>query len=132
MLPREIIKTIEDYIPRIVTIFLTKDNYLLNHKHVRQYINNKHIENFIRAMIRQDNYFVFKQLLVENSDRWLNLKKYYYKNCIYSNYIHFLDEYCIDNESTRCRKLIMELIEELGLSKNRHKKNVVQYIRWTH
>ena len=129
-LPEEIIQVIKKYIPKIVTIFLTKEDYIGNHRVLRKYINNRNIENFIRAMVRQDTYFVFKQLLVENSERWLNLKKYYYKNCIYSNYIHFLDEYCIENESSECRKLIMVLLEELGLSRNQHKKNVVQYIRW--
>jgi hypothetical protein len=81
-------------------------------------------------MIRQDNDFVFKQLLKENYQRWLNMKKCYYKNCIYSNYITFLESYAIDNESTKCRKLIIDLFQELGLSKNQHKKNVSKYIRW--
>jgi len=81
-------------------------------------------------MVRQDNDFVFKQLLVENYQRWLNMKKYYYKESIYSNYINFLDSYAIDNESTKCRKIIQDLFEELGLSKNQHKKNTIRYIRW--
>ncbi len=81
-------------------------------------------------MVRQDNDFVFKQLLVENYKRWSNMKKYYYKESIYSNYVHFLDSYAIDNDSTKCRKIIQELFKELGLSKNQHKKNTIRYIRW--
>uniref|UniRef100_A0A6C0KP18 Uncharacterized protein n=1 Tax=viral metagenome TaxID=1070528 RepID=A0A6C0KP18_9ZZZZ len=59
------------------------------------------------------------------------MKKYYYKNCIYSNYLIFLESYSIENESSKCRKIIIDLLEELGLSKNRFKKkNVIKYIRW--
>jgi hypothetical protein len=81
-------------------------------------------------MIRQDNDFVFKQLLVENRKRWFEMTKWYYKSCIYSNYITFLEMYALDNESKKCRNLITELFEEQGLSKNQHKKNVIKYIRW--
>ena len=81
-------------------------------------------------MIRQDNDFVLKQLLIENYKRWLNMKKCYYRNCIYTNYITFLESYSIDNESIKCRKLINNFFEELGLRKNQHKKNVIKYIRW--
>jgi hypothetical protein len=82
-------------------------------------------------MVRQDNSFVFNQLLIENEKKWLNMKKYYYKNCIYANYLIFLDSYSLENESTNCRKLLIELFEELGLSKNRFKKkNIITYIRW--
>ena len=129
-LPEDLIYIIQSYIPDIVTLFLTKKDYLEKHALVKKYINKRNIENYIRCMIRQDNNFVFNQLLKENYKRWINMKKCYYKNCIYSNYINFLESYSIDNESTKCRKTIVELFNELGLSKNQHKKNVSKYIRW--
>ena len=58
------------------------------------------------------------------------MKEYYYKDRIFSNYLIFLDTYTIDNESIKCRKLIKELFEILGLNKNQHKKNTIRYIRW--
>jgi hypothetical protein len=82
-------------------------------------------------MVRQDNDFVFNLLLVENYKRWLNMKKYYYKECIYGNYVNFLESYAIDNKSLKCRKLIINFFEEQGLNKNQHKKNIIRYIRWT-
>ena len=97
---------------------------------MKQYINKQNIENYFRAMIRQDNNFVFKQLLVENKNKWLDMKKYYYKTGIYTNYITFIYSYAIENESTKCRQLFNDLIQELGLSKNQHKKNIIKYIRW--
>lgn len=52
--------------PKIVKLFLSKQIYLEDHWIVRKYINKRDIENYIRAMIRQDNSFVFNQLLIEN------------------------------------------------------------------
>ncbi len=129
-LPDVIIDIIHSYIPKVVMIFLTKENYLKDHHLIRKIIDKRKIEQYIRCMVRQDNDFVFKQLLVENYQRWSNMKKYYYKETIYSNYVIFLNSYAIDNHSSKCRKIIKELFEELGLSKNQHKKNTIKYIRW--
>ena len=132
-LPDELMNIVKSYIPKSVTIFLTKHSYIDEHYLVRDIINkNKkcNIENYIRAMIRQDNDFVLKQLLVENNKRWLQMNNYYYKRCIFSNYIIFLKSYSIENDSLKCIKIINDLFEELGLSKNQHKKKLIRYIRW--
>ena len=130
-LPDELVGLIFDYIPKIVKVFLSKRVYLEDHWLIRNHINKRDTENYIRTIVRQDNSFVFNQLLIENKNKWLNMKKYYYKNCIYANYLIFLDSYSLDNESTKCRKLLIELFGELGLSKNRFKKkNIITYIRW--
>jgi hypothetical protein len=121
---------IRSYIPEIVSVFLDKHQYLEKHYIIRDYISKRNIENYIRAMVRQDNEFVFRQMLIENWKKWLMMKKCYYKNTIYANYLVFLENYCLDNESIKCRKLINNLLEEEGLSKNQHKKNVIKYIRW--
>jgi|688.fasta_scaffold09222_12 hypothetical protein len=129
-LPEELVREIYYYVPQSITTFLTKKSYLKDHHLVIKWISKGNIENYIRAMIRQDNDFVFKQLLVENRKRWFEMTKWYHKNYIYSNYITFLEMYALDNESKKCRNLITELFEEQGLSKNQHKKNVIKYIRW--
>jgi len=129
-LPDELILIIYLYVPKIIKLFLTKQNYLQEHPLIKQYINKKNIENYYRTMVRQDNDFVFKQLLVENQQKWLNMKKYYYKTCIYTNYITFIESYAVENDSTNCKKIIIDLLEELGLNKNQHKKNIIKYIIW--
>jgi hypothetical protein len=129
-LPEVIVDIIQLYIPLKITIFLKKESYISNHLLLREYIQKQDIENYIRSMIRQDNDFVFSQLLKENYSRWINMKKCYYKNSIYANYLVFLDSYCLDNESVKCKIIINNLFEELGLRKNRHKKKTVNYIRW--
>ena len=107
----ELIDIIYSYIPKIVTIFLTQTNYIKEHHLLRSIIIKRNIEEYIRTMVRQDNHFVLKILLVENYNRWLNIKKYYYKECIYGNYINFLESYAIDNNSLKCRKLIINIFE---------------------
>ena len=129
-LPEVLVDIIYTYVPKSVTIFLTKKNYINEHHLIKQIIDKRKTEQYIRAMVRDDNDFVFKQLLFENYKRWLNMKKYYYKECIYSNYLNFLESYAVENESTKCRKVLTELFKEEGLSKNQHKKNTIRYIRW--
>jgi hypothetical protein len=129
-LPDELIFIIYLYVPKIVKLFLTKQKYLQEHPLIKQHINKKNIENYYRTMVRQDNDFVFKQLLVENQQKWFNMKSYYYKTCIYTNYITFIESYADEHESSNCKQLIVDLFEELGLNKNQHKKNMIKYIIW--
>lgn len=130
LLPMELLDIIYSYIPERVIIFLTKKKYLQYHHTIKNYINKKNIENYIRTTIRQDNEFVFGQMLLENWYKWLSMKQCYYKHCIYSNYLIFLGAYCLENESVKCRKIIQEFFEKQGLSKNKHKKKAVKYIKW--
>lgn len=127
-LPDELVDIIYSYVPTTVKTVLSKNNYLAEHKLIRQTINKNDIENYIRTMIRQDNSFVFEQLLIENYDKWINIKEYYYKECIYMNYLMFLEFYIMDNESIKCKKILAELFEELGFNKNQHKKKSFKYI----
>lgn len=130
-LPEEVVwYEIYPYISQIITIFLTKKNYVQGHHLIKQYIRPINIENYYRAMVRQDNDFVFRLLLVENKDKWVKMKEYYYKSCIYANYLTFLEYYAIEYESTKCRELINKLTEELGFNQNQHKKKILKYIIW--
>ena len=129
-LPEVLIDIVYSYIPKSVKMFFSKKNYVEDHHLIRQFIDRRKIEQYIRVMIKQDNDFVVKYLLVENYQRWLNMRNYYYKECIYGNYLNFLESYAIDNESIKCRQLLIKLFEEQGLSKKKHKKNTYRYIRW--
>ena len=130
-LPSDITKTIINFIPNIVSVFLDKKSYIENHFTIKKYILKDQYENYIRSMIRQDNHFVFENILRENFDKWLLYKKYTYKITIFSNYIYFLLEYCIENKSDNCKNIINEYLKKSGLSKNQHKKNTHKNIRWT-
>ena len=131
-LPTELCLIVSLYIPAVTKMSLNKEQYFKYHHLFRDYINRKQLENYIRTIIRQDNDFVFNQLLIENQNKWFNMKKYLYQDSIYANYIYFLKIYCVENHSNKCKQIINILLEQLGLSKNQHKKNIIRNIRWNY
>ena len=130
-LPLELISIVSSYIPEIAKMPLNRDFYKKNHYLFRNYINKKNMEKYIRKTIIIDHDYVFECLLVENFKNWMMMKKYLYKECIYANYLIFIESFCVENQSKRCLKLIFDLTEKLGLSKNKHKKNLIRNVRWT-
>lgn len=131
-LPEVLVDIVYEYVPLLTKIFLTKKNYCENHHVVKSYINKRQYENYIRCMVRQDNSFVFSFLMHENIIIWARIHNYLYKDYTYDNYILFLHEYCIENESTRCREILDKCIEILRLNKNKHKKSTLINSRWRH
>ena len=136
VLPDVLINIIKEYIPLSVFIFTNKTYYFHYHYLLTQILNKpicniNCIENYIRTMIRRDFDFVFEQIIKENYIRWLNHKKYIYKNTKYANYIYFLIDYCIENESDKCRVVLIDFLKEHGLCQNHiKKKNTSIHIRW--
>lgn len=124
----ELVDIIKEYIQNKNLVFTNRENYRLYHPLIKPYI--KDIESYIRTMIRQDNEFVFNRIMEENCFKWYNIRKYQYKNMIFSNYLYFVISFCIDNDSNNCRKVVSDFLKEHGLGKNLHKKNVVKYIKW--
>ena len=129
-LPDELLREIFQYIPKKELLFLNKTNYLTDHSNMFAYINKHQYENYVRCMIRCDNDFVVSNLLFENFFKWFQMKKYYYKECVYANYMYFLESYAIDHQSFKCKKVLYDFFEKLGLNKNRHKKKIIRYIKW--
>lgn len=129
-LPKEVENIIKSFIPISVLLTLNKQYYVKYHKHTKQIISKTQYDNYIRDMIRRDNDFVFSFLLKENHNAWLNIRKYRYANVNYGNYFCFIDKFCIDNESTKCRNLLKDYLNKTGLSKNQHKKNTITNIIW--
>jgi hypothetical protein len=127
-LPCDIINLIKEYIPRWKLVFVNKNFYDLYH-----YTTKKRIplyNNYVRDMIRRDNEFVFERIIKENIELWLKKKEYFYKNMVFNNYIYFIMNYCIENNSERCRDVLSNYLSKRHLCRNLHKKNVVKYIKW--
>jgi len=127
-LPVELVRYIKEYIPKKEFVFTNRENYNLYHPLIKPSI--KDYESYIRSIIRQDNDFVFKKIVEENYNKWYEIRQYKYKNMIFNNYLYFVMNFCIENESNNCRKIISDFLKEHGLGKNLHKKNVVKYIKW--
>ena len=127
-LPQDIIIIIKEYIPKKIFIFTNRVNYNLYHSLLKPYVSN--IENYIRNIVKFDYSFIFQKVLRENFKKWMEIKNYRYKDMIFSDYFHFIFNYCIENESSNCRKGILDFLKEHGLNKNLYKKKLIKYIKW--
>jgi hypothetical protein len=127
-LPDDIINLIKEFIPYIKLVFVNKIFYNLYHHTIKKIIPL--YENYTRDIIRRDNDFVFQRVVKENIDLWIKNKEYIYKNMVFNNYVYFLINYCIENESERCREVLLYFLSKRDLYINLHKKNVVKYIKW--
>ena len=126
-LPDDIIKMIKEFIPQYKLVFVNLYYYNLFHSYVRNMIPL--YENYIRDTIRRDNEFVFNKIVEENLYNWINNKNYRYKNMIFSNYMYFINYFCMENNSQNCRKILFDNLNKRDLSINLHKKNTVKYIK---
>jgi hypothetical protein len=129
-LPNELKNIIFSYIPYSKLIFVNNNYYLAYHKYLP--INPSYIENFIRDIIRKDNRFVFKMLLLENYIKWTKIKKYIYKNIICYDYVSFVNYYIIQNKSNKCKKELNDYISKYGIMNKKEfkKKNTIINKRW--
>jgi len=130
-LPLELEDIIKSYLPISVLLTLNKEYHTKYHKFLKQLISKTQYENYIRDTLRRDNDFIFNFLIKENYKIWLKIRKYKYANMSYGNYFCFIDKFCVDNESTKCRNLLKDYLNKTGLSKNQHKKNTITNIIWT-
>jgi hypothetical protein len=131
VLPDVLLDIIWIYLPHRVKIFLNKNYYIQYHSFFYENILIRNKENFIRFIIRSDNYFVFQQLLTENYKKWINdIKNYKYQNFLYKSYIYFLKDFCLFHESFQCINTLHYFLEKHNLCQNQHKKNTVRNIRW--
>ena len=85
---------------------------------------------YIKNIIKRDNEYTLNVIIRENYFKWYEKGQVYYKNKSFGNYLYFIINYCIENESDNCLKIINIFLKELGLSKNLHKKNIIKYIKW--
>jgi hypothetical protein len=127
-LPEDIVRTILDFVPREKLVFVNHTYYDMYHNLIRKNIIN--YESYIRDLIRRDNYIVYKKIVGENIDSWINCRNYRYKDMVFNNYIYFILYFCIENNSERCRKILIEELNLRDLCRNLHKKNVIKYIKW--
>jgi len=127
-LPDNILDTIKEFIPKYKLVFVNKVFYNLYHYTIKSYIPL--YENYLRDMIRRDNYIVIEKILGENIELLIKNRHYRYKNMVFNNYIYFIIHYCIENNSERCREIIYDFLKKRDLCINLHKKNVIKYIKW--
>ena len=128
MLPDDIIRVIKEYIPLHILQFTNKISYMAYRINKTNLIYN--YESYVREVVKRDHSFIFIQIIRENIQKWNNIKKYIYKNVIYASYIYFIWNYCIENNSQKCRMVLSDYLKQHGLCQNQHKKNITKHIRW--
>lgn len=128
ILPDDIIRVIKEYIPLNILQFTNKISYTTYHLIKRDIIYN--YESYVREVVKRDHSFIFDQIIRENLQKWNHVKKYIYKNIIYASYIYFILDYCIENNSPKCRMVLSDYLKQHGLCQNQHKKNITKHIRW--
>lgn len=127
-LPIEVICIIRDYIPYEYFVFANKMYYDTYHRFLHKRILN--YESYVRNIIRHDHIMPFIKIVEFNWNKWQNMHKYIYKYMIFKNYLYFINYYCIENDATNCHTFYIKFLNEQGLCKNLHKKNIIKYIRW--
>lgn len=128
-LPDDIIYEIFKFIPKRKLFCLNISYYNLYHCLLKTTCIPNY-ENYVRDMIRKDNYFVFERIVRENIDTWITNRQYRYKNMVFSNYIYFVLYYCFENNSNKCHDILIVELTKRDLCKNLHKKNIIKYIKW--
>ena len=88
LLPDDIIRVIQEYIPARILQFTNKISYAAYHLQLRDVIYN--YESYVREVVKRDYSFIFAQIIRENIYKWNNIKQYLYKNVIYASYIYFI------------------------------------------
>lgn len=127
-LPEVIVGVIKSYIPPTTLVWLNKENYVKYNNEIKSMIHPSRFEDYIRDMVRSDNIFVLRHIILENIHRWIKMKRWRYKNIIYYDYVHFIFNYAIENGAYKSRDLINKVATQLFGIKW-HKKNGIKYIR---
>lgn len=127
-LPDDMINLIFEFLPIRYKVFLTKKYYYQYHSHIYNYISL--YESYLKDMIRRDNIFVFEKIITDHIEKWNKYKKFCYKSYTFSNYNYFVEFLIWEYNAKKCSKIWSEMNKERGYGKNKHKKNIIRYIKW--
>lgn len=123
-LPEDIVREITEFIPQYYFVYTNKTNFTNYHYLIKELLLKKNIfETYVRYIVRRDNDFIFKYILHENYNKWVLIKKYIDEYVVYPDYICFLINYCIINNSNKCRIILTNYIEtRKQIIKSKYKK----------
>jgi hypothetical protein len=85
-----------------------------------------------RVMIRNDDSFIFNNIISNYGRKWMSNKKFVdYNNQVHSNYLYFLLSLIHESNASRCNEIMATFLDKEGLSKNLYKKYRIKNIRWS-
>jgi hypothetical protein len=119
-LPDELVYNIKSYMP-IVALYNLNSSYfkklfpmILNKKRFPHLIYYNYIgnscETYIKKILRQDNDYVFKYILLKFGASWKLRIKHRYKSKVFKRYIDYLLFLCVEKyNSTKCKNCLYEI-----------------------
>jgi hypothetical protein len=120
ILPIDVMKIIFEYINVKTLLWVSKKYYIKYHNVLTSNMLRKNYneESYLRNIIKNDYYFVFQRNVEERIYKWISIKSPVYNNIVFKNYLHFLINYCIDKNATRCRNVLVDYMKQIGLYEN--------------
>jgi hypothetical protein len=107
----EIKDIIISYLPKSVSLWLTKERYETNHYILQSILNEKRMyDNYLRMIARKDMYYPFEIILQSHDLSLWAKKKYFFSGVKYHNYIHFLDSFMFEYNSCICRDILFTYV----------------------
>ena len=124
-LPDIITNIVFEYLPVSDKTILNKNNYYLHNNVIIK--ENRHIY----FIISNDLDFIFSQLLEKYKYTWIinfrNKRHFNFYNIKYSSFLEFLYDYCIYNNSNKC-KMLMDSVIAVHIGIKWHKrKSIISY-----
>jgi hypothetical protein len=131
LLPDDIIDIIWSLIDHGIKSSLNTEHfYKYNYLHYNKLMIHDQFA-YNRVMIRNDDCFIFENIISNYGRGWVSNKKYAYNNQIHNNYLYFLISLIHENSSNKCNKIMTTFLDKEGLSKNLYKKYRIKNIRWS-
>jgi hypothetical protein len=127
-LPFELFDIVKSYIPLYIWRPLNKTLYFENYNLVYDKIKLGNAENYIRYIVKRDYDYIFKFIVLRNLFRWAQMKDYLNDFLIYPNYIYFIKDFCISNQSNNCLNTLNNILKEIGFEKKLPKKKTIKSI----
>lgn len=126
-LPKDLKNYIFDYLSGLDKVFLNKNYFEINNKIFNLLRDNR----YIFFIIRKDFDFIFKRILERKKFSWIfdynNETNFSYRNIKYLSFLEFMIDYSIFNNSTKCIKLLQNLISDHIRIKRHKRKSIISF-----
>jgi hypothetical protein len=126
-LPKDLKNYIFDYLSGLDKVFLNKNYFEINNKIFNLLRDNR----YIFFIIRKDFDFIFKRILERKKFSWIfdynNETNFNYRNIKYLSFLEFMIDYSIFNNSTKCIKLLQNLISDHIRIKRHKRKSIISF-----
>lgn len=75
-------------------------------------LNRIQYDTYIRRIIRNNDYFIFSNLLDICYDKWIHFKKWRYNNMIFDNYLQYINYLCNLYNSGNCKNILKKFVKK--------------------